>query len=424
MRHSSRLFRDQSGVIAIGTAIMLPVLIGFAALGIEVTEWYAQDRSIQAAADDAALSAAVAYAEGNANGYTQEALSVASSNGFTNEVNGVQVSVNMPPTSGNNQGNTSAIQVNITAPVTPLLSAMFVSPFNINGGGVAIVGGPNNSSNGCVLALNSAATTGAVLNGTTSITLNKCAFDVNATSATAALVMNGNASLTAENVNIGGGDQISNNATLHASDGVRLFQPPAMNPYAGRQIPSFAGCDHSNLKLHQSTTLQPGVYCGGIDITGGTVTFSPGVYFLNQGDLTLNGNASIVGTGGVTIILTTSSNDYSTVGNITINGGATVNLVAPTSGATAGIAIWQDGRAPDSGSDKLNGGSTMQVTGAIYLPSESTTYAGGQSSDDSGCTQLIALNITFTGNSSLGNNCTGTGVTQITSSSSLAQLVQ
>lgn len=424
MCNLSRFFRNRSGVVGITTALVLPLLVGFAGLGIEATEWYAQARSIQAAADDAALSTAVAYAQGNTSAYAQEGTSVASSNGYTDGVDGVKVTINMPPVSGSQAGNQNAVQVNIVRPITPILAAMFISAFNVNGNGVAIVGGPNKSSNGCVLALNSAATTGATLNGTTSITLNKCAFDVNATSSTASLVMNGNASLTAQNVNLGGGDQISSNSTLNATDGVKLFQPPAQDPYASRQIPSFSGCYQTNLKIHKTTTLQPGVYCGGIDIMGGTVTLSPGVYILDQGDLDVNGNATVIGTGGVTIILTTSKNDFSTVGNIIVNGGATMNLVAPTTGPTAGIAIWQDRRAPDSGADKLNGGSTMQITGAIYLASESVAYAGGQASTDSGCTQLIALNITFTGNSQLGNSCTGTGVTAITSSSSMAQLVQ
>lgn len=154
------------------------------------------------------------------------------------------------------------------------------------------------------------------------------------------------------------------------------------------------------------------------------MTFAPGVYILNKGDFTVKGQATVIGTGGVTIILTTNSNNFGSVGNIDIEGGATINLVAPNTGVTAGIAIWQDRRAPDSNKDKLTGGSTMNVTGAIYLPSESVTYSGGQASANSGCTQLIGLNITFTGISQLGNNCTGTGVTQITSSSSLAQLVQ
>jgi Flp pilus assembly protein TadG len=424
MCNLSQLFRSQSGVVGMTTALVLPLLVGFAGLGIEATEWYTQARSVQAAADAAALSAAVAYAQGNTSAYSQEATSVASSNGYTKGVNGVTVTVNMPPASGSQAGNKNAVQVNIVEPITPLLSAMFISGFNVSGNGVAIVGGPSNSSNGCVLALNSAATTGANLNGATSVTLNKCAFDVNATSATASLVMNGGASLTAQNVNLGGGDQISNNSTLTATDGVKLFQPPASDPYASRQIPSFSGCYKTNLKVSKSIALQPGVYCGGIDITGGTVTLSPGVYILDQGDFNVNGNATVIASGGVTIILTTSKTDFSTVGNVIINGGATVNLVAPATGQTAGIAIWQDRRAPDSGKDKLNGGSTMQITGAIYLPSQSVTYAGGQASADSGCTQLIALNITFTGTSQLGNSCSGTGVTSITSSSSVAQLVQ
>jgi hypothetical protein len=428
MPRISRLFRDQSGTIAIMTALTLPLLIGFAALGVEVTEWYAEARSIEAAADNAALSAAVAYAQGNKEGYTQEATAVAGTNGFVNGANGVMVNVYKPPTSGSHQGNNSAIQVNISAPITPLLAAMFISGFNVNGNGVAIITPPNTGGNGCVLALDSAGVTGSTRTGNTNINLVNCSFDVNATSATASLVMTGSATLNAGQVNLGGGYNLSGSATLTATNGVNMFQPPIKDPYAGRQIPSFSGCNQTKLAIHHTPAapLQPGVYCGGIDITGGTVTLSPGIYILNQGDLTLNGNASIVGTGGVTIILTTSSTDFSTVGNVVINGGSTVDLVAPTTGPTAGIAIWQDGRAPDSGSDKINGGSTFSITGAIYLPSESVTYTGGSATTASGCTQLVAFKITFTGDSSLGNNCTGTGVSQITpsSNSSVTQLVE
>ena len=425
MSKLSGLFRSQSGVVGVTTAVTFPLLVGFAALGIEVTGWYVQARSIEAAADDAALTAAVAYAQGNTSGYTQEATSVASSNGYTNGVNGVTVTVNMPPTSGSEIGNKSAVQVNIVKPITPLLAATFVSSFNVNGQGVAIVAG-SSSSNGCVLALNTAAATGATLSGSTNITLANCSFDVNATSATKSLVMNGGAVLTADSVNLGGGADISGNATLTATNGLNLDQPPIANPYADRQIPSFSGCNQRNLKITStpSKPLQPGVYCGGINISGGAVvTLAPGIYILDQGDLSLSGGSTLNGT-DATIILTSSAG-ASSVGNVVISGGTNVNLVAPTTGASAGIAIWQDARAPDSGKDNLTGGSTMDITGAIYLPSQSVTYTGGASNNGSGCTQLIALNIKFSGNSVLANNnCSGTGVASISSSSTLAQLVQ
>src|SRR3546814_12559781 len=51
-----RILGDQRGAIAVITALALPVLLGFAALGVDVAGWYAQARAIQTAADAAALS--------------------------------------------------------------------------------------------------------------------------------------------------------------------------------------------------------------------------------------------------------------------------------------------------------------------------------------------------------------------------------
>ena len=57
-----RLWRDERGVVAIAVAILLPVLIGFAGLGVEVGMWFAVQRQNQSAADAAAISAGLEYA--------------------------------------------------------------------------------------------------------------------------------------------------------------------------------------------------------------------------------------------------------------------------------------------------------------------------------------------------------------------------
>ena len=231
----SRFCRDRSGTIAVLTALSLTGLVGFAGLGIETTQWYTEKRSIQAAADDAALSAAVAYSQGNTTGYTTEAKSVAGTNGFVDTVNNVSVTVAKPPTSGPYASNNSAIQVSIVAPATPLLSKMFIGNFNVGGGSVALVG--TQAAGGCVMALNGAAAGAGTLSGTTNITLNNCSFVVNSNSSSA-LVMNGNATLTAANVVLGGGDSVSNNSTLTTTGGVLMYQPPVTDPYASRTIPT------------------------------------------------------------------------------------------------------------------------------------------------------------------------------------------
>ena len=61
-RQFGRGFRATGGAVAVAVAILLPVLIGFAGIGIEVGLWFAVQRQNQSAADGAALSAALEYA--------------------------------------------------------------------------------------------------------------------------------------------------------------------------------------------------------------------------------------------------------------------------------------------------------------------------------------------------------------------------
>jgi Flp pilus assembly protein TadG len=50
-----------AGVVAVVTAMVLPVLLGFTSLGVEVGHWYLAQRQMQGAADAAAISAAAQY---------------------------------------------------------------------------------------------------------------------------------------------------------------------------------------------------------------------------------------------------------------------------------------------------------------------------------------------------------------------------
>jgi Flp pilus assembly protein TadG len=56
-----RLRACSAGVVAVVTAMVLPVLLGFVGLGSEVGHWYLAQREMQGAADAAAISAAAEY---------------------------------------------------------------------------------------------------------------------------------------------------------------------------------------------------------------------------------------------------------------------------------------------------------------------------------------------------------------------------
>ena len=84
-----------------------------------------------------------------------------------------------------------------------------------------------------------------------------------------------------------------------------------------------------------------------------------------------------------------------------------VALTAPTTGATAGIAIWIDRNSTTRGID-LTGGGTP--TGAIYAPNADVSLSGHAGSP---CTQLVVRSVATTGNVQLRHECDGTGVSDV-----------
>jgi len=56
--HLVGLRADQRGTVAVLMALLLPVLIGVLGIGFEISNWYLQTRSMQNAADLAAIAAA------------------------------------------------------------------------------------------------------------------------------------------------------------------------------------------------------------------------------------------------------------------------------------------------------------------------------------------------------------------------------
>jgi hypothetical protein len=196
---------------------------------------------------------------------------------------------------------------------------------------------------------------------------------------------------------------ISGGSSITTTQGVRTGITPVADPYASVVLPSFSGCDKKNFSAKTVVTINPGVYCGGMKLNAGAVvTLNPGIYFLDQGSLSVAGGASMTGN-GVTLVFTSSTgNNWA---NATINGGAVVDLTAPTSGPTAGIVFFGDRRTPVGTAFKLNGGSTQVFGGAIYLSQGAITFSGGSGTNATGCTQLVADTITFSGNSNFALNC-------------------
>jgi Flp pilus assembly protein TadG len=410
----SRFWRDRRGNYAMITALMAPVLIGSAGLATEGGLWMYVHQNLQGAADSAALSSATLYGLNVAGNLNNQAQSVVATYGYTVGNAGTTVTVNRPPATGNYSGNNRAIEVIVTTQQSRLLSSLFnTGNVTLRGRAVAL---PGSAGTGCVLSLNLTAAGGVTSKGTSGISLNQCSVydDSNDTSA---LVNGGSATIDALSVNVVG--QISGGSGITTTQGVNVGISPISDPYANVVMPTPGSCDYNNKTYKTTVTINPGTYCNGIQLNAGAVvTMNPGVYIIDRGSLQMAGGATLQGT-GVTIILTSSTG--SNYADATINGGATLAITAPSTGPTAGIAIFGDRNMPTNTTFKFNGGDTQVIGGAVYVPHGTLQYAGGNNADTN-CTQVIGDTVSFVGNSLLKINCSGYGTRPI--GTAVASLVE
>jgi hypothetical protein len=170
---------------------------------------------------------------------------------------------------------------------------------------------------------------------------------------------------------------------------------PAADPYANVPAPSTSGaCVNPS-----GNTFQPGVYCSGLSVSGNK-SMAPGVYVINGGTFKVNNNANLSGS-GVMIYLTGGA-------SLQINGGATITLSAATSGAYSGMLFFGD-RANIGTVQTFNGTASSQLTGVLYFPTQNVSYLGNFSGAN-GCTQIVADEVSYSGNTTFGINCTAYGM--------------
>jgi RHS repeat-associated protein len=273
----------------------------------------------------------------------------------------------------------------------------------------------------CLYALDSTASDAFQIAGATSV-YTACGV-VSESSSSSAFEMEGSETLYLQDhaqVSVVGSAQLNgqtklwdtiNNAQTQA---VKVTSPG--DPFSSLSAPtsgtivstSHASYDMNN-KPHNNT-LSPGVYCGGMTIgntNGATFTFSPGLYVMAGGGLTLNSQAVVAGT-GVTFYITSSSgwgcSGSSSYTPLTISGQVTANLTAPTSGAYDGILFFGNRTGcstAGSCQDQINGGSTTVLNGALYFKSDEILITG---SNASGYTMLVADKIYINGNSAFATN--------------------
>jgi hypothetical protein len=285
------------------------------------------------------------------------------------------------------------------------MQLLHVSQMPIGAHAVAVAA---NDGMGCVLSLSATASAATSISGTADVHLKGCDLYDNSKDVSA-LTASGSGHLSARFVGVVGG--VSGKAAITTKEGLQTGVAPIPDPYADASFPPFSGCDYHNYSVKNDTTLSaPKVFCNGLTVNAGaTLTLNAGIYYIDRGSFTVNGGATVKGN-GVTIVFTSSTgSNYATA---SINGGANINLTAPTSGPTAGIVFFGDRKAPAGTVYKFEGGATQVFMGALYLPKGDVSFAGG-SDTTTGCTKLIGNTIKFTGDTNFALDCSGLGTKAI-----------
>jgi Flp pilus assembly protein TadG len=393
-----RFWKDQQGTIAIMTGLSATVLVGFAALAIDVASWQVAQRSMQGAADAAAYSAGVAYNRGDGTDFHTQAKGITAAQGYVDGQNGATVAVNRPPTLGSHTGSATAIEVIIQQPQPRFLAGLFLSSNpTVNARAVATIAG----SGACILALDPTANQAITVSGSSSINSPGCDIVANSSSASA-FSMSGSSTVTTSCLVVGGNASVTSGLSLTQCGSPVTGAAPTGDPYALVPQPTPSG---SCLTVPNGSpvTLVAGYYCSGLHISSSqSATFGAGVYYVTGGNFQIDGTAS--GTGVTFFIAAPNS--------VTINGSRTTSFTAPTSGTYSGIVFFGDRAGSSSNNSTIDGGSNTTITGAVYFPTQSLTFAGGAATG-SDCTQLVADTIKVTGSSYFNSACTGDGMAQI-----------
>lgn len=413
-----RFCADSRGAVVVLAAILFPVVVGGLGLGVETSYWYLTQRKLQHAADVSAHAGSARNRAGDSLAEIEEAAAhIAHASGLP--FDGGTVTVNVPPASGAFLGDPDSLEVLLAETRTRWFTSVYASgSVTLRARAVTRIQG---GAPACILALSETANGAITVSGSTDVSLENCDVASNSVSASAFDMSGTGASMTTGCVYAVGQANVTPDLTLTECAEVKEHAPVVRDPYRDVAEPAVAGpCENSKVgKPGETTTVTPtydhpsGVpsrrYCKGLDIKG-DVTFEPGLYIIEGGDVTFNGGnpdaESTIGiTGdGVTFYMTGSA-------RLKMNGNVRLNLSAPTSGPFSGILFF-GARDATGVSHVISGTSDSTLQGAVYTPASHIEFEGA-SAATGGCTQVIGDQVTMTGNSTLQSSCEAAGTSTI-----------
>lgn len=386
------MWNDARGSVAMVFALTTPVLFVAAGLAIDYASWTGQAKKLQTIADFAALSAAKEMHMADADESRIIAVAsdlaqaqIANDRGMSGAPLGVVVQL---------VDSGEAVEVVVSQDRNAYFSqAVLGSLSKLSARAVARVMG---SGKVCVIALTANASAAVKLKQEGRIEAPTCSVNSNSTSSTGIDVRD-DANITAELIcSAGGADGSATAYTPSATTDC----PEIPDPLIGRAPPPVGGCDYDDFSLVNEPgdpmrTIYPGVYCGGLSISGGRVFMEPGIYVIKDGGMLIGSAAAVYGL-YVGFYLTGDDATF------LFESDTFVELMAPKEGPMAGILFFEDRNAPQGRMHAITSNRAQVLLGTLYIPrGELVIDANDRVAQNSAWTAVIARRLSVTARATL-----------------------
>lgn len=366
MRKVRHLFSNSGGNVAAPGAILFVVFLMMIGGTLDMMSVSNQKSSLQDLTDNAALAAVnelaiasrdVAHIKAVAEAFTEKSelniLSVISSVDLEQREVTVDVSAEPNTNFPKSMVNLKTIDTSATA--------------RLSGRG----------GNICMIGLSPSAMSTLKMKSRARITADSCAIYSNSISKSSIWVAS-TAKVAADLICVAGGYQGPANDAQHSTV---EDCTPINDPLSMREGPTVEACDYWNTIISSSKALDPGTYCGGLTVDGGTAKLSPGEYVIKGGPLNVTNNGTIEGE-YVGFYL------YGADAKVQFDYDSNIALSAPKDGVLTGLLLYSSPYETDRASKRfrtskrdlrrtdgvqkphhyIRSDNARRLVGTIYLP--------------------------------------------------------
>ena len=226
----------------------------------------------------------------------------------------------------------------------------------------------------CLLALNSRDQGSIDLNGAASVTAG-CPVQANSGSGSGVRQV-GDSRMVSSLFNTSGGFKGTNFSPPPTPNSPRVHDPYASLPFPPLGSCLELGAKAPNGKIQSANvTLSPGTYCGGLEISSGSVVrLEPGIYVFKGGSVKISGSRVT----GSEVVLAFADGTASNGAIFELTGGADVKLTSPSTGTYMNMQFIEDQSITSTNRWVWIGGdSKLDFDGAMYVPRSSIWIFGG-----------------------------------------------